>query len=138
MNTTLTVLYIASDPSELAGALAAQDWDVHQATSMMDALAMTLYYEPDLIVLDGDSTETRQTLWHLMSATGPSAHQVDLIVSLSDDLLTYEPQPFMMLKRLPAEATPETVLSALPGWLSERTALAAEHHQATCPLAQGW
>lgn len=120
MNRSLTVIYVSEDPTELSGALEAQDWDVHRATTMLDALAMTVYFEPDLIVLDGDSPETRQTLWQLMSATGPSAHLVDLIVVLSDDDLFYEPPAYILLKKLPTATTPEALIDMFPDWLSER------------------
>lgn len=120
MNRSLTVIYVSEDPTELSGALEAQDWDIHRATTMFDALAMTIYFEPDLIVLDGNSHETRQALWQLMSATGPSAHLVDLIVALSDDDLTYEPPAYIMLKKLPTATTPEALIDMFPDWLSER------------------
>lgn len=120
MNRSLTVLYVSEDPTELSGALESQAWDVHRATTMLDALAMTVYFEPDLIVLDGDAPETRQTLWQLMSATGPSAHLVDLIVVLSDDHLTYESPIYTLLKKLPTSTAAETLIEQLPEWLAER------------------
>lgn len=115
-----TVLIVNEQPSDLAGALIAHGWDVHQATSTHEALAMLVYHLPHLTILDGDSAVTRQAFWHMVNVTGPSPRLVDLIVSLTDDPLIYEAPAYLMLRSLPASTHPLDLLALLPALLDEQ------------------
>lgn len=116
----LTVLYVAEDPTELPGALAARGWEVYRATTAEDALAMLVYYEPHITIVDGDSAMTRQALWHMISVSGPSARVVDVIVALSDDDLTYEPPSYIMLRKLPTNTAPQDLWAHVSKLLAEQ------------------
>jgi hypothetical protein len=128
----LTVLYVAEEPTRLPGTLAARGWEVYRATTAEDALAMLVYYEPHITIVDGDTPMTRQALWHMVSVSGPSAHIVDVIVALSDDDLTYEPPAYILLRKLPTNTAPQDLLAQLPKLLAEQedevSRLMADHH----------
>lgn len=136
---TFTTLYVAEQPSDMASALAAQGYDLHQATSCHEALAMLIYHLPHVTILDGDTPAVHEALWHMLNVTGPSPRIVDMILMLTDDELSYELPPYILLVTLPANTPPAEVLARLPALLEAQAEQAArlmiqDRHDLSSPV----
>lgn len=131
--TNLTVLYATDElTSRLHATRIARDWEVFHPTSINEALAMTVYYAPHAVVIDGDSDWLNELALNLTSMTGPSARLKDIVVRLSDVPLDLEIPDYIDFHELPAQTSAEELASVLhelnmqrerSGWLDRSLAV---------------
>lgn len=79
--TKLTIVYAGSNPeTRLLHAASAQEWAIFVPESLADALAMTVFYVPHAVVIDGREDWLTEYAMHLASATGPGPRNHELVV----------------------------------------------------------
>lgn len=113
MTTSMTVLYCSDARPFLADELEARGWDVLRADSVMNALAMFVFYQPRVVLLAGDSPLTRDVLYHLLQITGPSVWGVDHILWCGALSREWEVPAFINLRVLPLSITPYALMMEL-------------------------
>lgn len=112
--TNLTVLYVTDAlTSRLHDAEVAQNWELFCPASISEALAMTVFYTPHAIVVDGDSPWLNEFTEQLIHSTGPSARMHDIVVRLADAPLMLDIPNFMSFQNLPADTAPEALADTL-------------------------
>ena len=112
--TNLTILYATDDlTSRLHQTHAARGWEVFHPNSINEALAMSIYYTPHAVVIDGDSDWLNELVVNLASVTGPSARLKDIVVRLAEEPLDLDVPEYILFHELPAATTPEALAHAL-------------------------
>lgn len=122
--TSLTVLHATDNmTSRLHAASGARHWDVFCPSSINEALALSVYYAPHAVVIDGDSEWLNELVLQLTAVTGPSARMHDIIVRVADTPLTVEVPEFISYHEVPASIAPDALAHLLAALNDQRTQL---------------
>lgn len=112
--TALTILYATDDmPSRLASADSAAGWHVVSPASINEGLALSVYYAPHAIVIDGDSAWLDELTLHVMHVTGPSPRGRDIVVRIGGAPLSFDVPDFITYRELPADVSPDELAATL-------------------------
>lgn len=79
---SLTLLIISDDHTPALDVMAYDGAIVYRPSTVYEALAMFLHYQPHATIFEGNSEWVTETLRHLLSVTGPSARGVDLLITM--------------------------------------------------------
>lgn len=111
---TLTILYATDElTSRLHETHAARNWEVFCPTDLNEALALSVFYTPHAIVVDGDSDWLNELTANLANVTGPSARMHDIVVRLADTALNIDVPDFITYVELPSDTTPDELAHTL-------------------------
>lgn len=117
---TLNILYVGDNKNSTI--LSALDPQTMTPQTAQEALAMYVLYFPDVIILEGRSEMVSEVFYHLSSGvtqTAPLGVEAILVI---DDEAGWKTPPNTIMKRLPANASPDEVLEAIEALVAEREA----------------
>lgn len=132
----LNILYVSDPTGDNTNSAIASALDPHtmKPRTAQEALAMYTLYFPEVIVLEGHSEMTREVFYHLSSGvteTSPLGIELMLVIDDGDgdrDGKAWQTPPNTLLKRLPANASPDNVLAAIDALVAAREAAYESAH----------
>jgi len=104
----LTIVYVSDGEPRLMHWRGGENWAIFPTDNLPQAMAMSVFYAPHAVVIDGDAPWLDDALSELLSVTGASARGRDVIIRVGGTPRTDVP-PFIDLINLPYNITPEAL-----------------------------
>lgn len=112
-NDSLTIVYVSEAEPRLMAWRGGENWAIFPTDNMPRAMAMSVFYAPHAVIIDGDADWLDETLAELVSVSGPSARGRDVIIRVGGSTLLPDAPDFIDLISLPSDITPDALAAAV-------------------------
>ncbi len=113
ISNSLTIVYVSESEPRLMDWSEGEHWAIFPTENLPKAMAMSVFYAPHAVVVDGDAPWLDDVLNELISVTGPSARGRDVIIRIGGTPYYGDVPGFIELIHLPCEVSPKALAYAI-------------------------
>ena len=113
INSSLTVVYVSESEPRLMDWSDGENWAIFPTENLPMAMAMSVFYAPHAVVVEGDAPWLDDVLAELISVTGASARGRDVIVRIGGTPHYGSVPEFIDLIHLPCDISPKALAYAI-------------------------
>ncbi|GEM_PF-1763280 len=108
-NSSLTIVYVSEYEPRLMSWSGGENWAIFPTDNLPKAMAMSVFYAPHAVVVEGDAPWLDDVLGELISVTGASARGRDVIVRIGGTPYYGDVPEFINLIHLPGDVSPDAL-----------------------------